>query len=54
VVLDPKDDQQKFVNDGKKDDATRVITTYISMEIHFDTSGIRLFECCLEGVEDSI
>jgi hypothetical protein len=38
VILDLKDDQVKFVVDGKKDEAIGVITTYISQEIHFHTS----------------
>jgi hypothetical protein len=40
VVLDPKDDSRKFIIDGKKDDVVGVVTTYISREIHFHTSGI--------------
>jgi len=40
AVPDPKDDQQKFVIDGKKDEVVGVITTYISREIRFHTSGI--------------
>jgi hypothetical protein len=39
VIPDPKDDQVKFVIDGKKDEVVGVITTYISQEIHFHTSG---------------
>lgn len=30
TILDLKDDQAKFVIDGKKDDVVEVITTYIS------------------------
>jgi hypothetical protein len=40
VIPDPMDDQMKFVVDGKKDEVVGVITTYISWEIQFHTSGI--------------
>jgi hypothetical protein len=36
----PKDDQVKFVTDGKKDEAVGVITTNISQDIFFHTRGI--------------
>jgi len=29
-ILDPTDDEEKFVVDGKKDEVVRVITAYIS------------------------
>jgi hypothetical protein len=40
VIPYPTDDQEKFVVDGKMDEAVGVITTYISWEIHFHLSGI--------------
>lgn len=39
-ILDPSDDQAKFIINGKKDEAIGVITTYISHEIRFHTSQI--------------
>jgi hypothetical protein len=35
VILDPIDDQEKFIVDGNKDEVVGVIMTYISWEIHF-------------------
>jgi len=40
VIPDPTDDHENFVVYGKKDEAMRVIMTYISWEIHFHLSGI--------------
>jgi hypothetical protein len=40
IILDPKDDQMKFVINGKKYEDVGVTTTYISHDIHFHTSGI--------------
>lgn len=40
VILDLSDASAKFIVDGKKDEPIRVITTYISREIWFHTSGI--------------
>jgi hypothetical protein len=40
VILDPMDDQVKFVIDDKKHEAVGVIMTCISWEIRFHTSGI--------------
>jgi hypothetical protein len=40
TILDLKDDQQKCIIDGKKDDTIGVITTYISREIFFHISRI--------------
>lgn len=40
VIPYPKDDQLKFVVDGKKDDVVGFITTYTSKEIFFHTSRI--------------
>lgn len=40
AIPDPTNDQAKFVIDGKKDEAIRVITTYISWEIRFHTNEI--------------
>jgi len=40
MVLDSKDDQQKFVINEKKDKAIRVIIAYIFTKIFFHTSGI--------------
>jgi len=40
VILDPTDDQERFVVDGKKDQDVGVIMTYISWEIRFHINGI--------------
>jgi hypothetical protein len=40
VFPNPTNDQEKFVVDGKKDEAIGVITTYISREICFHLNGI--------------
>jgi hypothetical protein len=40
VILDPTNDHEKFVVDGKKDEAMRVIKIYISWKINFHISGI--------------
>ena len=39
-IPDPSDDQAKFVINAKKDEVIGAITTYISCEIRFHTSGI--------------
>jgi hypothetical protein len=39
AVLDPKDDEQKFVINMKKYEAIGVMTTYTSREIHFIQVG---------------
>ena len=39
-IIDPSNGHEKFSIDGKKDEAIEVITTYISHEIQFHTSGI--------------
>lgn len=40
AMPDPKDDQHQFVFEKKKDEDVGFITTYISREIHFHTSGL--------------
>jgi hypothetical protein len=40
IILDPIDNQTKFIVDGKKDEVVGVITTYILWEIHFHLNGI--------------
>ena len=40
VILYPSDAKVKFIVDGKKNEAIRVITTYILWEIHFHINGI--------------
>ena len=39
-IPDSSNDQAKFVIDRKKDEVAGVITTYISREMQFHTSGI--------------
>jgi hypothetical protein len=39
MVPDPKDYYNKFIINGKKDEAIGVINTYISREIRFHTRG---------------
>lgn len=40
LIANPINDQEKFVVDGKKDEAVGVIMTYISREIQFYLNGI--------------
>jgi hypothetical protein len=40
LILNPIDDQVKFVVHGKKDEVVGIIMTYISWEIKFHLSGI--------------
>jgi len=40
MVPNSKDDQQKILIDGKKDEVVVVIMAYISREIYFHTSSI--------------
>jgi hypothetical protein len=41
-LLDPKDEHEKFIMNGKKDEVVGVMLTYIYREIHFHTSEINL------------
>jgi hypothetical protein len=42
VVSNPKDDQQKFIIDGKKDEDAVFRIAYIFKDIFFNTSGIEI------------
>ena len=39
LVLEPNDEDKKFIVNGKKNMVEGVMTIYISREIHFHTSG---------------
>jgi hypothetical protein len=40
MILDPTNDQENSIVDGKKDGTVGVIMTYISWDIHFHIIGI--------------